>query len=221
MKKIVVILLSSFLLTGCTFIDLKDDKVENIINTVIQKDINLYNNIFEGYKFYVPRGLKIADKNKYNCKILYNDDTFYLYVDVVSYYYKTTKEFTPSDTNYLSKELRFNDKIGYIDITEKDDKYFVEFMYNYAKIEAYLDKDNLNDAVLNMAYILSSVQYNEKVIDTLIGENVLDYKEEKFDIFESKREQSNFLEWVEKYDTYDESKDKEKNGDILDYDVVE
>ena len=64
-------------------------------------------------------------------------------------------------------------------------------------------------------------QYNEKVIDTLIGENVLDYKEEKFDIFESKREQSNFLEWVEKYDTYDESKDKEKNGDILDYDVVE
>ena len=152
---------------------------------------------------------------------MYNDDTFYLYVDVVSYYYKTTKEFTPSDTNYLSKELRFNDKIGYIDITEKDDKYFVEFMYNYAKIEAYLDKDNLNDAVLNMAYILSSVQYNEKVIDTLIGENVLDYKEEKFDIFESKREQSNFLEWVEKYDTYDESKDKEKNGDILDYDVVE
>ena len=51
MKKIVVILLSIFLLTGCTFIDLKDDKVENIINTVIQKDINLYNNIFEGYKF--------------------------------------------------------------------------------------------------------------------------------------------------------------------------
>ena len=48
MKKIVVILLSIFLLTGCTFIDLKDDKVENIINTVIQKDINLYNNIFEG-----------------------------------------------------------------------------------------------------------------------------------------------------------------------------
>ena len=152
---------------------------------------------------------------------MYNDDTFYLYVDVVSYYYKTTKKFTPSDTNYLSKELRFNDKIGYIDITEKDDKYFVEFMYDYAKIEAYVDKDNLNDAVLNMAYILSSVQYNEKVIDTLIGENVLDYKEEKFDIFESKREQSNFLEWVEKYDTYDESKDKEKNGDILDYDVVE
>ena len=61
MKMLVVMLLSILLLSGCTFLVLKDDKVENIINTVIQKDINLYNNIFEGYKFYVPRGLKIAD----------------------------------------------------------------------------------------------------------------------------------------------------------------
>lgn len=221
MKKIIAILLSIFLLTGCTFVDLKNDKVENIIDTIIQKDITLYNNIFEGYKFYVPRGLKIADKNKYNCKILYNDDTFYLYVDIVSYHYKTAKDFTPSTTNYLSKELRYNDKIGYIDITNKDEKYFVEFMYNYAKIEAYVDKDNLNEAVLNMAYILSSIQYNEQVIDTLIGENALEYKEEKFDIFESKREQSDFLEWIEKYDTYEETKDDEKNQDILDYEVVE
>ena len=81
MKKIVVILLSIFLLTGCTFIDLKDDKVENIINTVIQKDINLYNNIFEGYKFYVPRGLKIADKNKYNQAHRFLMDMLLLAVD--------------------------------------------------------------------------------------------------------------------------------------------
>lgn len=221
MKKIKVILLSIFLLTGCTFIDLKNDKVENIIDSIIQKDITLYNNIFEGYKFYVPRGLKIADKNKYNCKILYNDDTFYLYVDIVSYHYKTARDFTASSTNYLSKELRYNDKIGYIDITKKSEKYFIEFMYNYAKIEAYVDKDNLNDAVLNMAYILSSIQYNDQVINTLIGENALEYKEEKFDIFESKREQSNFLEWIEKYDNYEETKDNEKNQDILDYEVVE
>lgn len=152
---------------------------------------------------------------------MYNDDTFYLYVDIVSYHYKTARDFTASSTNYLSKELRYNDKIGYIDITKKSEKYFIEFMYNYAKIEAYVDKDNLNDAVLNMAYILSSIQYNDQVINTLIGENALEYKEEKFDIFESKREQSNFLEWIEKYDNYEETKDNEKNQDILDYEVVE
>ncbi len=220
MKKILIVFFSIFLLTGCTFVNIEKDSIEDIINTVIEKDINLYNNVFEGYKFYVPRGLKIIDKNKYNSKILFKDDTFYLYVDVVSYYYKTKKTFISSTTNYLSKELRFNDKLGYIDITETEDKYFVEFMYNYAKIEAYIDKKYLNEAVLNMAYILSSIQYNEKVIDTLIGENVLDYQEEKYDIFESKRENSNFLEWIEKYDTFTED-EKEKNQDVLDYEVVE
>lgn len=220
MKKILIVFFSIFLLTGCTFVNIEKDSIEDIINTVIEKDINLYNNVFEGYKFYVPRGLKIIDKNKYNSKILFKDDTFYLYVDVVSYYYKTKKTFISSTTNYLSKELRFNDKLGYIDITETEDKYFVEFMYNYAKIEAYIDKKYLNEAALNMAYILSSIQYNEKVIDTLIGENVLDYQEEKYDIFESKRENSNFLEWIEKYDTFTED-EKEKNQDVLDYEVVE
>lgn len=220
MKKILIVFFSIFLLTGCTFVNIEKDSIEDIINTVIEKDINLYNNVFEGYKFYVPRGLKIIDKNKYNSKILFKDDTFYLYVDVVSYYYKTKKTFISSTTNYLSKELRFNDKLGYIDITETEDKYFVEFMYNYAKIEAYIDKKYLNESVLNMAYILSSIQYNEKVIDTLIGENVLDYQEEKYDIFESKRENSNFLEWIEKYDTFTED-EKEKNQDVLDYEVVE
>ena len=220
MKKILIVFFSIFLLTGCTFVNIEKDSIEDIINTVIEKDINLYNNVFEGYKFYVPRGLKIIDKNKYNSKILFKDDTFYLYVDVVSYYYKTKKTFISKTTNYLSKELRFNDKLGYIDITETEDKYFVEFMYNYAKIEAYIDKKYLNEAVLNMAYILSSIQYNEKVIDTLIGENVLDYQEEKYDIFESKRENSNFLEWIEKYDTFTED-EKEKNQDVLDYEVVE
>lgn len=220
MKKILIVFFSIFLLTGCTFVNIEKDSIEDIINTVIEKDINLYNNVFEGYKFYVPRGLKIIDKNKYNSKILFKDDTFYLYVDVVSYYYKTKKTFISSTTNYLSKELRFNDKLGYIDITETEDKYFVEFMYNYAKIEAYIDKKYLNEAALNMAYILSSIQYNEKVIDTLIGENVLDYQEEKYDIFESKRENGNFLEWIEKYDTFTED-EKEKNQDVLDYEVVE
>ncbi|MGN1000899.1 MAG: membrane lipoprotein lipid attachment site-containing protein [Bacilli bacterium] len=220
MKKILIVFFSIFLLTGCTFVNIEKDSVEDIINTVIEKDIDLYNNVFEGYKLYVPRGLKIVDKNQYNSKILFKDDTLYLYVDVVSYYYKTKKTFTSSTTNYLSKELRFNDKLGYIDITETEDKYFVEFMYNYAKIEAYVEKKYLNESVLNMAYILSSIQYNEKVINTLIGENVLDYQEEKYDIFESKRENSNFLDWIEKYDTFVED-EKEKNQDVLDYEVVE
>ena len=183
MKKIIFIFISILLLAGCTTVDFKNSKVDETIKTIIEKDVDLYNNIFDGYKFYIPRGMKILNKTNNNIKIMSNKDTYYLYVDLVSYYYNVKKTFEPSTTNYLSKELRFNDELGYIDITEINNKYFIEFMYNYAKIEAYVDKDNLNQSVMNMAYILSSIQYNRKVIETLIGENSLDYKEEKYDIF--------------------------------------
>lgn len=219
MKKIIFIFISILLLAGCTTVDFKNSKVDETIKTIIEKDVDLYNNIFDGYKFYIPRGMKILNKTNNNIKIISNKDTYYLYVDLVSYYYNVKKTFEPSTTNYLSKELRFNDELGYIDITEINNKYFIEFMYNYAKIEAYVDKDNLNQSVMNMAYILSSIQYNRKVIETLIGENSLDYKEEKYDIFKSERENSTFVEYAEKYYNYDDKKDKDQ--DILDFDVIE
>ena len=219
MKKIIFIFISILLLAGCTTVDFKNSKVDETIKTIIEKDVDLYNNIFDGYKFYIPRGMKILNKTNNNIKIMSNKDTYYLYVDLVSYYYNVKKTLEPSTTNYLSKELRFNDELGYIDITEINNKYFIEFMYNYAKIEAYVDKDNLNQSVMNMAYILSSIQYNRKVIETLIGENSLDYKEEKYDIFKSERENSTFVEYAEKYYNYDDKKDKDQ--DILDFDVIE
>lgn len=221
MKKIIFILVLYLLLTGCTTIDFEKISVEDTINTIIEKDIDLYNNVFEGYKFYLPRGLKVINKNAYNMEILSENDTFYLYVDIISYYYKTKKTFEPNTTSYLSKELRFNDQLGYINITDINGKYFVEFMYNYAKIEAYVTKDKLNQSILNMSYLLSSIQYNNQVIKTFVGENSLDYKEEEYNIFETKKEDSNFLEYIEKYDNYEKDDEKNKDQDILDYEILE
>lgn len=219
MKKIIVVFLSLLLLTGCTVVDFSNKSTVNIVNDVLSKNIELYNNVFEGYKFYVPRGLKVIDKNKYNCKILSDDDVFYLYVDVISYYYKIKKDFNTNKDKVLSTSINYDGKFGYIQVSKVNDKYFVEFMYNYSKIEAYIDKEKLNESVLNMTYILSSISYNDRVIETLIDENVLDYKEEKFDIFESKTENSNFLEALEKYDNYVE-KDSE-DQDVLEYEEIE
>lgn len=221
MKKIIFILVLYLLLTGCTTIDFEKISVEDTINTIIEKDIDLYNNVFEGYKFYLPRGLKVINKNAYNMEILSENDTFYLYVDIISYYYKTKKTFEPNTTSYLSKELRFNDQLGYINITDINGKYFIEFMYNYAKIEAYVTKDKLNQSILNMSYLLSSIQYNNQVIKTFVGENSLDYKEEEYNIFETKKEDSNFLEYIEKYDNYEKDDEKNKDQDILDYEILE
>ena len=50
MKKILIVFFSIFLLTGCTFVNIEKDSIEDIINTVIEKDINLYNNVFENTK---------------------------------------------------------------------------------------------------------------------------------------------------------------------------
>lgn len=221
MKRIIFVFVSVLLLAGCTVIDFQEESVEEIITTIVEKDVDLYNNVFEGYKFYVPRGLKVINKSNNNIEILSDNDTFYMYVDIVSYHYKTKKTFEPSNSNYLSKELRFNDKLGYIDITELHNKYFVEFMYNYVKIEAYIEKEKLNEVILNMSYILSSVQYNDMVINTFVGENSFDYKEEKFDIFVSKRDNSSFLEYIEKYDNYNEEKDEKKDEDMLDFESLE
>lgn len=219
MKKVIMIFLSLLLLTGCTFVNVSDKKVDDIIDEVLTKNVQLYNNVFEGYKFYAPRGLKVIDKNKYNCKILSEDNVLYLYVDVVSYYYKVKNKYSTNDKKVLSKEIDYDGKSGYIEITEVNNKYFVEFMYNYSKIETYIEKKYLNDAVLNMTYILSSMSYNDKVIETLIDEDTLDYKEEKFNIFESKTENSSFLQALEKYDNYVETDPEDQ--DILEFEEVE
>ena len=202
MKKVISIFLSLLLLTGCTFVDITKSPTMDIINDVLAKKVQLYNNVFEGYKFYAPRGLKVIDKNKYNCKILSEDNVLYLYVDVVSYYYKAKNTFDVDKTKFLSEIINFDGNSGYIQVTEVNNKYFVELMYNYSKIETYIEKDSLNETVLNMTYILSSISYNDKVIETVIHEDALDFKEEKFDIFESKTEKSNFLQALEKYDNY-------------------
>ena len=48
-----------------------------------------------------------------------------------------------------------------------------------------------------MAYILNSIQYQDIVLETLIGNQTLDYNEENFNIFKPKREEGSFLDYEE------------------------
>ena len=219
MKKIFIIIVLLFITTGCTIVQIDTKSVDNITSVVLSKNNKLYNRIGKGYKYYKPRGVSYIDTNELNDILYSNGNYYYLYIDAISYYNKTNIEYKENKNLYYSKKISYDDKFGYLEIVKEDKKYHIEFMYNYAKIEAYVDKDNLNQSVMNMAYILSSIQYNRKVIETLIGENSLDYKEEKYDIFKSERENSTFVEYAEKYYNYDDKKDKDQ--DILDFDVIE
>ena len=85
-------------------------------------------------------------------------------------------------------------------------------MFNYAKMEAYVSEDDLITVVNNMAYVLRSITFNDKVLESLIGENILSYEEENYNLFDSKNtSKDNFLDEVAKYDkNYKKSIDEEK-----------
>ena len=61
-------------------------------------------------------------------------------------------------------------------------------MYNYAKIEALVEEDEINDVVLNASYILSTIKFNSKVIKIMLNDNYFINKEERYDLFTPKKE---------------------------------
>ena len=173
----------------------------------MKKDVH-----FEGYSYYVPRGIRFVDKKEYNAilKDEYNNN-YYLYVDVISYYHKVKEKYKVNKKAYYSKEVKTKNKFGYVEIKEDKTGYLVEAMYNYAKIEAYVEKDSLNDVMTNISMILSSMKYNDKVLSSTVGENILSYKEESYNIFKTKEKTSDFLDYVKEYDNYDQEKKDEDN----------
>ncbi len=214
MKKLISLLsILVFIVTGCSAYVVNGKDLDTTIETILYKSKRLYNVNYEGYKYYVPKGMKFINKEEYNAifKDRYNN-YYYIYVDAVSYYHKIKSKYKVNSSKYLSKELKNGKKNGYFEITEKEDSYFIEAMYNYAKVEAYVDKNSLESAVINICYMLSNVSYNREVLGTLIGNKKLSYKEEKFSIFQPNEKSTNFLDYVKEYEK-DAEKDTKQASD--------
>lgn len=192
MKKI-LLLCCLLLLSGCSIVRIDTNDVDNIVSVVLSKNNDLYNQIGKGYKYYIPRGVSYIDTNEYN-DVLYSDGNYYyLYIDIVSYYYNVVKEYQENKDAYYSKIIDINGKKGYLEINKQpNDRYFIEFMYNYSKIEVEADYEDINNIILNTSYILSTVKFNDKVIKVILDEQFL-VSEEKYDIFTSKKETDDFL----------------------------
>ncbi len=211
MKKIIILILSIALLCGCTKID--NNNIEQIINKVISSKSNNANQYKNGYKFYLPSNLIIDKINERNIVFREDDLKYYMFVDIVSYYHKVENSYKVKDNAYMSKLINYDNKSGYIEINEKNDKYLIEIMYNYAKIEVIVDSNNIANAIANSLIILSSVEYNDDIVANLLEEDVLNYSEESFNIFETNSNDSNFLKVVEEYDNYNED-------EVPDYDLI-
>ncbi len=204
-KKCIIICLLMVMLTGCTIVRIDTTSIDNIVDVVLSKDNALYNRIGIGYKYYVPRGVTYIDSNGTNDRLYSNGVYYYLYLDEVSYYYNNSLKYKEDDSKYYSRKLNNDDSVGYLEITEKsNNQYLVEFVYNYAKIEALVYKEDIEETVLNSSYILSTIKYNDNIIKLSLDEDFLKTKEDKYDEFSSKKEESDsFLRYEDNEDNQD------------------
>lgn len=184
-------------ISGCSVVRIDTTSIDNIVGVVLSKDNTLFNQIGKGYKYYVPRGVSYIDTNEHNDVLYSNGQYYYLYIDIISYYHNVTRNYEVNNEAYYSKAININDKVGYLEINEQENgRYFIEFMYNYSKIEALCDKEDINDIVLNSSYILSTVKFNNNIIKAMLDDEFL-VSEEKYDIFESKQDTNDFLKLEE------------------------
>lgn len=213
MKKILVLIVTVFLLSGCVKVD--EATYIDIIDEALSSKTEIYNTYRSGYKFYLPYGLTIAQNSEYNEVIKNKNEIYYLYIDLIGYLKKTSNDYAENQGTVYSKRIDYDGKSGYIEVNLKNDKYLVEIVYNYAKIEVIVDDYRASNAIANAIVILSSITYNDEILKSLSSENILSYSEENVDIFKTEgRENSNFLEFIQDYDASD------NNADVPDYDMI-
>jgi hypothetical protein len=214
-KKMAILGLVLIFLTGCTNINTTSYK--DIITSVVTSKHNLTNAHRTGYSYYLPNGVMAKDAKDFNEVLTDANNTYYFYVDVVSYYNRVIEEYQIDTNAYYSEKINYEDKYGYLEINQqKNNKYLVEIMYNYAKIEVIVDSNNLKEAITNSIVILSSIDYNKDVLANIIGDNVLQFNEETYDIFKTKKQDSDFLD-VESNNIYDNNDEntKEEDPDLI------
>ena len=212
MKKFLVVLIAILILSGCSNIQSKD--YDTLINEAASSKYDIVNTYRTGYKYYAPGNMDISNILDYNETLEDSSHKYYFYVDVVSYYNRVIENYEVNPEAYYSKVINYQDKYGYIEINKwKNWKYLLEIMYNYAKIEVIVEESFLKEAVSYAMVILASVKYNNNVLENIVGENVLTSKEIEFNIFETKKSESNFLK-VSEEDIYEDD-DTVKDPDLV------
>lgn len=212
MKKLLCLCAMILLLSGCSIVSINNQSIDEIVDSLITGENHLKSISLEGYSYFLPQGVSLNRNTKENSILYYNYRKMYLYVDLISYYHHTESEYQKNNNAYYSLPIHKNGNQGYLEITKVSTNYFIEFMYHYAKLEAFVSEQDIKKTVTIMAYILNSVEFNDSVIESLIGENLLDYTEEQFNIFKPNGDNSDYLDYVEQYD---DGRSNSKDEDVL------
>ncbi len=212
-KKIFLGIIGILFLTGCT--NIKNLAYDDIINmlSVNKKNINTYS---QGFKYYIPKTLSIKESGSNYSVIESKNATYYLYIDLISYFNKKELNYVSSKDSLYSEMIKYQDKLGYVDIKLwENNQYLIEIMYNYAKIEVMVDEELINEALINSVSILRSIVYNDTIIENLLNDDNLNYTEEVFDMFKDTDDNSNILDYVEDGYDYNEEENQDKDTDYI------
>ena len=196
MKKLLLPLLIILLLTGCSKIDTKTTEYSSIVNTVLSNSNKSVNTASVGYKYYTPVGVNLVYDNEANKKFKIRDTNIFLYVDIISYYYKNNLNYDEIENNnfYSSK---FSD--GFISISKENELYFLKIVYNYAKIEAYVKEKDLVDIISYSTIILNSIDYNDNLINNLIEKGITFEGSITYEIKKPDDSESKFSQYLQEY----------------------
>ena len=197
MKKVFLLLLLTCLLTGC--LNIKKSSYEEIIAYGLNNSkLSFTNESSQGYSYYLPKGLIVLEDRNNNITLKSEKYNLYLYIDLISYYNKIENNYKENTTSFYSKTITNKDKFGYLEINlQEKDKYLIEIMYNYAKIEVIVNNNDIKEMLSYAISLLGSVTYNDKIIENMIGEDILNYNENEYNIFETISRDTTLNEYTE------------------------
>lgn len=200
MKKIFILVGLLLLCTGCMRID-NANNYNDIISMVVSNPKKA-NKTSIGYTYYLPLGVETVKDNDYNQKLKIDNIDMYLYVDIISYYYKNNLNFDEAlSTNaFYYQKINTNNKTGYVKIEKvEDDNYFIKIVYNYAKIETYTSSSQINKILTNSMIILDSINYNDNLIKEIVENDNYGDKEKEYKIKKPEDAVSKFSEYLSEY----------------------
>ena len=68
-KYLIILIVSLTFFTGCSINKVETNSLKNIFETVLYRKKKLSNTYMNGFKFYLPKGVTIVDKNEFNLKL--------------------------------------------------------------------------------------------------------------------------------------------------------
>ena len=205
MHKKIILIFCLLLLSGCKQVTDNSNYVEKVYNCLKKEKIT--NEVALGYKYYLPKGIKKIKDLDYNQVFLVDDCYLYLYVDIISLFHNKELEILNEDEGYYYDVFEFEGNKGYIKILDSNDEYYLNIIYNYAKIEGYVPKEKINKVITLSSIILNSIEYNRTVIEKILEGDLGQFSEFAYEVDKPEGASSNFSQLLEEFVQKDDEED--------------